>query len=439
MEQSNTLEPVAPAVTPDICLNLGGGDIPVPGYLTVDRKTGGEVFPIRVPMADLDYLGHARLCDDKSISNAGDSNTGSVGIRDNSVACLRASHVLEHFGYVQRMDVLAEWVRVLKPGGKIQIAVPDFALMNQAFNERRVDLPLELYMYGGQTDENDFHKSAYTEGGLTSMMLASGIERIRRWKSDVQDCAALPISLNLEGYKADPSRKVEGLTPAILSTPRLNFTDNTMSILRAFLPLGIDFRQARGAYWDHVISEAVRQAAAENVKYILTLDYDSAFTKGQVRELYRLMEENPHVDALCSMQVRRDLTTALMTIEGKDGKAADKLNLADLECDLMPIRSGHFGLTIFRAARFDDSLPRPWFVATPDADGHWGEGRIDADVNFWFNWTKSGRTLFIAPQVSIGHLQLVVTWLDRHMQPLHQPVAEWSRGEVPLAARRLCE
>lgn len=430
MEQPNTLEPVtSPPVTPDVCLNLGGGDVPIPGYLTVDRKTGGEVFPIRVPVADAEYLGNAAIREDMP----------TAGVADNSIHSVRASHCLEHFGHRERMAVLAEWVRVLKPGGKIQIAVPDMAVMYQAFANKQADWPLEGYMYGGQVDENDFHKSAYTEGGLTALMLMSGIERIRRWNSDAQDCAALPVSLNLEGYKANPGLKVAGLTPAILSTPRLAFTDNTMSIIRAFLPLGIDFRQARGAYWDHVISEAVRAAAAENVKYILTLDYDSAFTKGQVRELYRLMEENPHVDALCSMQVRRDLTTALMTIDGEDGKAADKIKLADLECDLMPIRSGHFGLTIFRAARFDDSLPRPWFQAVPAPDGHWGEDRIDADVNFWFNWTKSGRTLFIAPQVSIGHLQLVVTWLDRHMQTIHQPVAEWSKGEVPLAARRLCE
>ena len=76
-------------------LNLGGGLQKIPGFTTLDRQTGQEVFPL-------------------------------PAYPDASVDEVRASHILEHFGHREAVDVLKEWVRVLRPGDVLRIAVPDF-------------------------------------------------------------------------------------------------------------------------------------------------------------------------------------------------------------------------------------------------------------------------------------------------------------------------
>jgi predicted SAM-dependent methyltransferase len=48
---------------------------------------------------------------------------------DESVDLIYASHVLEYFDRQEVIPVLQEWVRVLKKGGILRIAVPDFESM----------------------------------------------------------------------------------------------------------------------------------------------------------------------------------------------------------------------------------------------------------------------------------------------------------------------
>ena len=51
--------------------------------------------------------------------------------KDDTVDLIYASHVLEYFDIVEVKEVLREWRRVLKPGGELRIAVPDFEMMNK--------------------------------------------------------------------------------------------------------------------------------------------------------------------------------------------------------------------------------------------------------------------------------------------------------------------
>lgn len=174
-----------------IRLNLGAGESPLPGYANLDRKSGQEVYPL--PFAD--------------------------GV----AAEIRAAHVLEHFGFFEVPAVLREWVRVLAVGGWLRIAVPDLdwivmrlasahlptvpdgtdpALLVAIHTDDSYGVqPIENYLFGGQRDADDFHKMAFNEWKLTALMRAVGLTSIRRWKSEIADCASLPVSLNLEGRK----------------------------------------------------------------------------------------------------------------------------------------------------------------------------------------------------------------------------------------------
>ncbi|MGB3237228.1 MAG: methyltransferase domain-containing protein, partial [Geitlerinemataceae cyanobacterium] len=51
---------------------------------------------------------------------------------DNSIEAIYTSHVLEHFHHTLRnelIETLTEWHRVLKPGGKLYISVPDLQVL----------------------------------------------------------------------------------------------------------------------------------------------------------------------------------------------------------------------------------------------------------------------------------------------------------------------
>lgn len=177
-------------MTEPLRLNIGAGEQPIDGYVSLDRKLGHEAYPLP-----------------KHIS----IGVEQVELKDNSVDEIYSSHVLEHFSYAGTHLVLREWVRVLKPGGTIRLAVPNFDWIMA-----NMDHPLaEGFLFGGHVDENDRHGALFTEAKLRKLMGVAGLVGIRPWTSEVEDCSSLPVSLNLQGTKADPIRG----TPYAFSAP----------------------------------------------------------------------------------------------------------------------------------------------------------------------------------------------------------------------------
>lgn len=140
---------------------------------------------------------------------------------DATVSLIYASHVLEHFGRFQYTSVLAEWCRVLKPGGVLRLAVPDFAACAAIYYEQGLADGLSGVVgliSGGQRGEYDYHKMIFDEPFLRDALLTIGFREVRRWDwrttehRDVDDYsqAYLPhlhkddgrlMSLNLEAVK----------------------------------------------------------------------------------------------------------------------------------------------------------------------------------------------------------------------------------------------
>lgn len=179
-------------------LNLGAGDHEIPGYISVDRKSGQEVYPLSYP--------------------------------DSSVEEIYASHVLEHFSHRDVASVLADWVRSLKPGGVLKVAVPNFDRIVDWYKQDREDLPLLGYLMGGQTNENDFHKAIFNEAGLRDDLEAAGLVNVRPWVSQYTDCASLEVSLNLEGTK--PKGEDYGRNSSDLSNRNTRLSDYVGSAQR---------------------------------------------------------------------------------------------------------------------------------------------------------------------------------------------------------------
>lgn len=378
-------------------LDLGAGARSPNGFIPLGRGHDSEIFPL--PYAD-----------------------GSAEI-------IRCSHALEHFPHRQIPEVLAEWVRVLKPGGTLMIAVPDFRAIAERYlaGERQ---PTEAYLMGGQVDENDFHRAAFDEPSLKSALAAAGLVMLRRWTSELgDDCAALPISLNVAGTKP---RAAEPRVSAVMTTPRLGFNDMWNCAIQALPRLGIDVKNVSGAFWDQCLTLAIDQVLSEDAPdYILTIDYDSVFHAGHVSTLMQLAMVRPDVDAIAPLQASRHGALPLFGLAADDGeKEADGVHVmidrGEFEVDLRKVPQAHFGLTLLKADRLK-ALAKPWFVGIPNASGEWKQGKVDPDISFWRSWERAGFSLCLAPRVVIGHLELMVRWPDDEMRPTWQPAQEWER------------
>jgi hypothetical protein len=354
---------------------------------------------------------------------------------DGSVDEIRASHVLEHFPSGEIAAVLADWARVLKPGGTLGIAVPDFAKIaeNYLAGARQ---PTEGYIMGGQSAPDDFHKALFDEEQLKRAMAATGLMLIRPWQSELADCASLPISLNLVGTK--PHRS-EISVSAVMSVPRLGFLDTMFCAVEALPPLRIPLRRCTGAYWGQCLERAIEEALADGeVDAILTLDYDSVFTKRDVAMLMQLMCCYPEADAIAAVQAGRGSVGRLFTIRAEGGANAVGVPSDTFAGDLAQVSTAHFGLTLIRADKLR-ALPKPWFHDVPAPDGSWNEGRTDADIAFWRNWEAGGNALHLANRVPIGHLELMALWpaaIGTETTPIAQSVGEWRESGRPDASWR---
>ncbi|MEA3213374.1 MAG: hypothetical protein QOE70_6431 [Chthoniobacter sp.] len=125
-----------------------------------------------------------------------------------------ASHVLEHISHRETLNVLREWRRVLKTGGVLRLAVPDFDVISRLYQDGGCDVAVvEGVLLGGQDYAYNYHKAVFTERSLTRLLAQAGFTQVRRWTygsspmTSLNDHSALilthlgqsyPISLNLE-------------------------------------------------------------------------------------------------------------------------------------------------------------------------------------------------------------------------------------------------
>jgi len=181
-------------------LHLGCGERYIPGFIHVDLNQSSHI----------DYC-----CNIYDLSFIG----------DNEVSLIYASHSLEYFDRTDVVAVLHEWRRVLRVGGILRLAVPDFEGIVKVYRKYGDIEHIGILgpLYGKWTRNEDdtsmYHKTAYDFTSLKGVLEGSGFESIRRfdWRdTDHSDCddysqAYVPhmdkengilISLNVEAIKA---------------------------------------------------------------------------------------------------------------------------------------------------------------------------------------------------------------------------------------------
>lgn len=82
---------------------------------------------------------------------------------DNSVDGILCFHALEHISKYKIPDTLDEFQRILKPGARFIIMVPDLEWVLNAFLQNPThDWEMDM-IFGSQTAEGQFHKTGFTE------------------------------------------------------------------------------------------------------------------------------------------------------------------------------------------------------------------------------------------------------------------------------------
>lgn len=129
---------------------------------------------------------------------------------DGSASEVYASHVYEHLGYQKELPLaLTEAHRVLAPGGRLRVSVPDLEVLCRLFLQTAQDVESQFFVQrmimGGQMEPLDFHKTGFSHRILAAFLTGQGFVDIRRVQNFglFNDTSAMlwggvPISLNVE-------------------------------------------------------------------------------------------------------------------------------------------------------------------------------------------------------------------------------------------------
>jgi SAM-dependent methyltransferase len=200
-------------------LEIGPGAHPVPGFETLDCRPGPHV----------DYLWDC---------------TKPLPFPNDTFEVVYASHVLEHIPWYRTEDVLREWVRVLRPGGRLEVWVPDGLKICQAwvaaelgrndsflcdgwwFQNSHRDPCLwasgRIYAYAkshgscsnGASDPN-WHRAIFSERYLVMLFKRLALVNVRRMENaEVRGYDHGWINLGVVGVKSDNTGDADETPPS---------------------------------------------------------------------------------------------------------------------------------------------------------------------------------------------------------------------------------
>lgn len=140
----------------EIKVHLGCGKRYIPGFIHIDLVDHPHI-DYKSDVSDLSMFG------------------------DNSVDLIYACHVLEHFKRYEIEEVLREWHRVLKLGGILRVAVPDFEAVVIVYEEYK-DMELVIgLLCGRQNHDYNFHHVVFDFRYLKKLLTKVGFKNVHRY------------------------------------------------------------------------------------------------------------------------------------------------------------------------------------------------------------------------------------------------------------------
>jgi rfaE bifunctional protein nucleotidyltransferase chain/domain len=139
--------------------------------------------------------------------------TDMAVVADASCDEVVAGHVLEHIEWPNSFGAIAEFARVLKPGGVVKIAVPDMASLLRMLlsGESAFHVMGLVYGLGGRVNTFERHRYGFTPGMLADILETLGFGEFDWWNSSLADAPngwaprgldeRIGMSLNMQAVK----------------------------------------------------------------------------------------------------------------------------------------------------------------------------------------------------------------------------------------------
>lgn len=140
-------------------LHVGCGKRFIPGFIHIDQVAFAHVEHVQ---------------DIRRLSN----------FADNSASLIYACQVIEYFDREEVIGILADWRRVLAPGGILRLSVPNFAVICKLYQN---GIPLDKFLgtlYGRIADGKHgfvYHRTTYDEPSLRALLASLRFSDIRLW------------------------------------------------------------------------------------------------------------------------------------------------------------------------------------------------------------------------------------------------------------------
>lgn len=128
----------------EIKIDIGSGGAGLDGYIGIDPFAPGA--ELRAMMWELPFA-------------------------DNSVDRIYSSHALEHISKHDIARTLREWKRVLKPGGELELLVPDLEWCVRHWLSRQTTGWEMDIIFGHQAHEGEYHKTGFTKKIVTKYLI----------------------------------------------------------------------------------------------------------------------------------------------------------------------------------------------------------------------------------------------------------------------------
>lgn len=134
-------------------------------------------------------------------------------LADASCEEVYASHVVEHLGYDRGVsDALKEFHRVLVPGGRLRLSVPDMDTLCSLFVHPQTDLNEKFHLmrmlFGGRLDAADVHLAGFNFDFLRDFLTRAGFRTIHRVPEfhEFEDTSrarfrGILVSCNIQAFK----------------------------------------------------------------------------------------------------------------------------------------------------------------------------------------------------------------------------------------------
>lgn len=183
-------------------IHLGCGSVYLKGYTNVDGKFDNHYLAsdrpdiveknittyekyYKYPVTRLD-IEQRNLIKQDVVVDMYAEDYDNLPFEENSLDEILLVQVFEHFSWEEGKTLLNYWYKLLKPGGKIIIDVPDLDRTVDGYYHSRTQYDKDWYarlLFGSQKNKYAFHKGMYNKESLERALKEAKFKHIQQARS----------------------------------------------------------------------------------------------------------------------------------------------------------------------------------------------------------------------------------------------------------------